>query len=426
MSLTYQSNVWKFTSLLVFLLFANSTAQTEIKSLQWGVGNNYGFPVIETLEHQGLKIAFDIKADYEPDLSIVFKFCNRKWQPYPSVFLQAQGKDIYRIQNYKRLPLSVEGADYHFQATFPNKEIVFPFSGRWKFFVTSSYDTSEIYTWGEFFVVNKSIPVTVTANKAREEGRISDNTIFDRTYELRTKITLPLNMHNMYLDGIEIIENRKIAYPVIIDMNDNGDNKLYETNGHDNFTFIWKNLHPGNEYRSVDIRDEDKYPLLKEPQLSYHVETERLYRLGTEDMNGNFILKNFNDYYADYLPVQINLRADFLVNRDVYLVGAFNYWEVLPGYKMLYKDGLYSTVIELKRGKYDYQFVTAPKNEDPGEVNWYEIEGNFWETSNEYHIFVDYNSPELGGYDKIIGYYKFILNGHEKDKNRSYWNRSLR
>ncbi|MDZ7765628.1 MAG: hypothetical protein U5K00_14625 [Melioribacteraceae bacterium] len=32
------------------------------------------------------------------------------------------------------------------------------------------------------------------------------------------------------------------------------------------------------------------------------------------------------------------------------------------------------------------------------------MEGNFWETTNLYYIFVYYKSLELGGYDQIIGY----------------------
>ena len=38
------------------------------------------------------------------------------------------------------------------------------------------------------------------------------------------------------------------------------------------------------------------------------------------------------------------------------------------------------------------------------------LEGNFWETGNNYHIFLFYNEEQLGGYDKIIGY-KQIYSG---------------
>ncbi|HSR17744.1 MAG TPA: hypothetical protein VLM39_06585, partial [Ignavibacteriaceae bacterium] len=58
---------------------------------------------------------------------------------------------------------------------------------------------------------------------------------------------------------------------------------------------------------------------------------------------------------------------------------------------------------------YDYQYVAADavnnriKNED-----WIVLEGNFLETENLYHIFIYYNDPNYGGYDRIIGY-KVIL-----------------
>ncbi|HAM10712.1 MAG TPA: hypothetical protein DCP74_10665 [Bacteroidales bacterium] len=70
---------------------------------------------------------------------------------------------------------------------------------------------------------------------------------------------------------------------------------------------------------------------------------------------------------------------------------------------------MYTKTIELKRGAYDYQYVVADvingviKNDD-----WLLLEGNTWETSNVYHVFLYYKDPNYGGYDRIIGYSKII------------------
>lgn len=411
---TSQLNVLKYFSFLFLLFFFfsyNLFGQTYIKSLRWGGGDLISFPVIDSAKGiTDLVIDFDIKSESYPELSIVFKFCDGNWNPYSSVFLQAQGNDIFTQLNYDRLPSSVEGADYHFRGRFPNEEIVFPFSGKWMFFITSLYDTSDIFDWGEFFVVHHSNKVSAAVKKMSMEGILSDNTALDRVYEMRIDVELNENQNLMWLDGVEIVENRKLKYPVKIDRKLGTPYKYYEMNSVDNFTFVWKNLHPGNEYREIDFRNENQFPKENVPVNFHRVETERFYKFGRRDLNGSQKLKDFNNAYSDYLDVQFNLRVPDGWEKDIYLVGAFNYWEISPWYKLKIEKGIHRIVLELKRGVYDYQYVTVPENGDINNADWLELEGNFWETSNEYHIFVNYNSQENGGYNKIIAHYKLKLN----------------
>jgi hypothetical protein len=35
-----------------------------------------------------------------------------------------------------------------------------------------------------------------------------------------------------------------------------------------------------------------------------------------------------------------------------------------------------------------------------------QLEGNFWETENVYNIFIFYQDPDFGGFDRIIAYQK--------------------
>ena len=97
--------------------------------------------------------------------------------------------------------------------------------------------------------------------------------------------------------------------------------------------------------------------------------------------------------------------------QSIFLVGAFNQWQILPDYQMKNIGGVYTKTISLKRGIYDYQYVAADiirdKIENP---DWLVLEGNFWETSNVYYIFLYYNDPNYGGYDRIIGFQKLITN----------------
>ena len=107
------------------------------------------------------------------------------------------------------------------------------------------------------------------------------------------------------------------------------------------------------------------------------------------------------------LNVSFSVRPPEEMKTNVFLVGAFNEWQLLPEYEMINENGLYKITIPLKRGVYDYQYVTADVINGKIQIDdWVVLEGNNWEAKNEYHIFLYYNDPNFGGYERIIGYQK--------------------
>ena len=95
------------------------------------------------------------------------------------------------------------------------------------------------------------------------------------------------------------------------------------------------------------------------------------------------------------------------VEEEIFLVGAFNEWKLLPNYKLYTENGINSITIPLKRGIYDYQYFVAKETDD--EIvndDWLVLEGNTWDNKKVYDIFLYYNETDLGGYERIIGYAK--------------------
>ena len=93
------------------------------------------------------------------------------------------------------------------------------------------------------------------------------------------------------------------------------------------------------------------------------------------------------------------------VYGEIFLIGAFNNWELSLDYEMKKEAGISSITIPLKRGIYDYQYVAADVIN--GEIindDWLVLEGNTWVNNKEYDVFLYYNEPNLGGYERIIGY----------------------
>jgi len=384
----------------------------KIKSLK--TYNSYSqssFPIINYAENSNLfiTIEFDIKAVQQPNLNIVFRFCDKNWKPYNSLFLANQGKNIEYNLSFSILPSPIVGARYHYKGIFPNKNISFPFSGKWQYFITSAYDTTKIYASGKFIVVKPIVPLRITLQNRSLEGVISENNAFDRTFKIGTSFSIPDSLYSGWVENVEIITNQKIYYPIIIPKTYSNPNRYFVWNGTNDFKFIVKNIKPGNSYRQTDFRNINLFP---PPVINAQLDkfdVSRFYKKGGKDLFGGGILTNSQNSYADYMTVNFALIAPENFKNGVFLVGAFTNWKVLPRFKMKDYDGLYKIGIILKRGEYDYQYVTGEiKNDNVVNINWLVLEGNFWSTRNEYRVFVFYKEPKKGGYDRIIGYGKII------------------
>lgn len=391
---------------LVFFLTAYLFAQQDIaiRSLQTYTESIQSLPIISN--GQSLKISFDVEAVTEPSLIIEFRFCDRNWVPYENVFLINQGFNTAYNLWFETIPVATNDIRYHYEDEFPNHDVKFPFSGKWKYFIKDSNNPDIIYEVGRFYVINEQMPVSVNLKQHRIDKPSSVNNALERTFELSADFNLPDSLYPVDLNYVEVIENQKLDYPIIISRDGYGKYRFYETDGNRNFTFFARDIMPGNEYRQTDLRDKNKFrPPLTNAQFD-GIEYSRFYDFGQPDNNGGFRLVDFENEYADYMIVKFEFSPP---NPDdnIFLVGSFTGWEVLP-YNQLKKEGsVYTVSFELKRGIYDYQYVSGRRTGDEvTDIDWYIYEGNFWETTNDYYVFVYYKSQRLGGYDQIIGYAK--------------------
>lgn len=126
-----------------------------------------------------------------------------------------------------------------------------------------------------------------------------------------------------------------------------------------------------------------------------------------EDVNGNFVVNNANasnnEIEADYAWIYFSLSAPtYRLNKDIYITGMFNNYSLSPEYKMDYneKKGIYEKPILIKQGFTNFQYVIA---DNKGVIdNENAIDGNFYQTENEYTVLV-YYKENTARYDRIIG-----------------------
>lgn len=397
--------------LLIILWNITLIAETdfEIKSLRvYQSHDETSFPII--FANSKITIEFDIKSDQTPNWEILFRFCDQYWEPYEDYLFANEMYNTERNLWFEVLPFRGDRARYHYKETFPNENVNFPFAGKWQFFIVDSNDRDYIYTSGKFYVINnKEVYLKTSLKSQRLEGLNPDPAVFGQIYNLKVSFNLPDSLFTQNVKNIEIIENRKIEYPIVLEKTYDDQWRYYEIDGSESLSFHVKDIQPGGEYRQVNLMNKTKYTPPKVYAQFDGVEVSRKFKPSGKDFNGGSKLMNFKNEYAEYMDVEFRLRLPDNYYENVFLVGAFNNWEILPDYRMDEDNGLFTKTIELKRGIYDYQYVTADIVNDYLEnESWIELEGNDWRTSNEYYIFLYYDSPELGGYEKIVGYKKII------------------
>ena len=386
--------------------------EVELKSLRvYSDQDETSLPVIVQSENNNIAIEFDLESEFIPNLNIVFRFCDKDWNPTDNIFLLNIGKNIAYFLDLKTLPTTVEKARYHFRGEFPGgyEDVEFPFSGKWMFYITESDDSTKVYGSGKFYVIQDDVALHVNVKREQLEDKVYFPSDLAKIFNITAVFNIPDEMFPAFVDHLEIVENHKIHQPVIVDRDFNTNKRQYYWDGNRKFSFTARDIYPGNEYRQVDLRDINVFNSKNVKAQFDGIEYSRFFKKAPKDLNGGSILTNYKNEFATYLNVTFSIRPPDEIFGDIFLTGTFNNWQLLPDYEMTDDYGLYTKTIELKRGIYDYQYVVADvinntiKNDD-----WLVLEGNTWDTSNVYHVFLYYKDPNYGGYDRIIGYSKII------------------
>lgn len=175
----------------------------------------------------------------------------------------------------------------------------------------------------------------------------------------------------------------------------------------------------GNEFRFFDLRSL-LYPgrnvaHVNKNVVPYDVFIERDKSRADEvysqlpDLNGGFIPGNL-DYpdlaFSNYANINFTLAAAHPYPGDVYVTGAFHYWNLNDENRMHYDSarGEYRARILLKQGWYDYAYWVESKDVPP-----YIVEGSHYQTENMYEIFVYYR-PFQPQADLLVGYMRLQRN----------------
>ena len=127
-----------------------------------------------------------------------------------------------------------------------------------------------------------------------------------------------------------------------------------------------------------------------------------------QDVNGNFVVRRLfaenSENEADYSWVYFSLSAPLFRSSDgtIYVTGMFNNYALTQENKMEYntEKGVYEKAILIKQGFINYEYTAEQVNGNIDSEN--AIDGNFFQTENEYTVLV-YYKENTDRYTRIIG-----------------------
>jgi hypothetical protein len=136
------------------------------------------------------------------------------------------------------------------------------------------------------------------------------------------------------------------------------------------------------------------------------VKKKNVYERTQESMFGHYLIKtedmNYSAFEGDYAEVHFFLPYPTpLIQGKLYLYGGFTYWQYFPDNELVYDydaAGFRGSMF-LKQGYYNYHYMLLPNDSKVGDITF--IEGNFFDTNNEYTFYVYYR-PRGGRYDRLV------------------------
>ena len=398
-------------SFIFFLFSSISIAQTEkevappynIKTVSFVQNGQNSVPLF------GLKDGFQLQFDdlYGDEANYYYQIvhCDYDWkksQLSPAEYIQ--GFDDQRIQEYYNSFNTLQIYS-HYKLTFPNKFTQFLVSGNYILKIVN--EAKEVVFSRKFVLYEDLVSVPIQIKRARNlkdiygkqnlDFAIKSQTIQFQSPLQNVKITL---LKNGQFNSS--INNVKPMYTMGNDLIYKYDVETQFWAGNEFLFFENKNIQAAsNSVAFVDSKGVYNSHLYTNNSRANNIYTYY------PDINGNFVVKNINaennELEADYAWVYFSFSAPaYFGKSDIYVTGMFNNFALTAENKMEYnKDkAIYEKAIMIKQGFTNYQYTISDVKGTVDEEN--NLDGNFWQTENNYSILVYYRENGQR-YDRIIG-----------------------
>jgi len=365
-------------------------------------------PIIQLHSGEKIAISFDDATPTIRRFKYTIRHCRFDWSS-PSDIAPMDYIEGFREENIDQFEYSYNTTVpyIHYSGFFPTSNMQPGISGNYLLIVYEEEPYRIVFTW-RIMVVEVS-PVVATGTVS-QSSRMEDHLTRQQVdvvvkmngfsvVDIPREIKVGIRQNGRYDNALLLGKPRFVR-------GDELDYRFDETIAFD----------AGNQFRSFDIKSL-KYQSERIARIRFDSANQvtlvndlpRTFRqyVFEEDLNGKFYIKNEeyaenSDTEADYAWVHFFLPYPVLSTTGQFFVnGELTYWELDDHSRMLFnfdKKG-YELKLFLKQGYYNYQYLFKENNEKTGDVGF--IEGNHWETENDYAIFTYY--CETGSlYDRLI------------------------
>jgi hypothetical protein len=387
----------------------------NIKTVQFYESSwEYAVPVIALNGSEQLQLDFDDLDADQKQYSVTFVHCNADWTP--SDLMTEEYLSGFAELNIMTFSYSANTLQKytHYSVLLPQPNVItFTKSGNYVMYVFMRYDKKDIILSRRFMVYDAQVNIGATFRQA-----LSGDDQFKKQHIDFTINSPVYNITNPYKDlKIAITQNNRWDNAVVNIKPTFMNGTTFTYSQDDASTF-----NGGNEFRYFDIRsvlfltekvkdiyrdDSSKYHAVLYPDVTRANKPYLFYN----DFNGNFLIKNRetqgdNDVESDYVYVDFFLPyVTPEVRGNFYILGKLTDWRMNRLSKMTYnyKRFGYEARLYLKQGYYNYEYVLSDDSKKSGDETI--TEGNFWDTENDYNVFV-YHRKFGTYYDQLIGFRK--------------------
>jgi hypothetical protein len=385
----------------------------EYRTLTVQLEGNRLAPPILTLDGEDiLNIGFDGLGDERQYLRYSIQYCDADWTPSQLVDSEVfDGFNYADIEDYAFSRATITHY-VHYSISLPNDDFRFNLSGNYLLKVYPENDPDDILLQARFMVQESAINISGTVssrtdidyNAANQQLSLDINTLNTRIRDVNTDLRVVISQNSRLDNEVTLIHPNRTM----------GSHAIYE--------HIRPLIFPaGNEYRRMETIN-NLYPGMGTDHIEYHppfyhhilnLAHPRAHReyLYDSTQHGRYFVREYNadnsDTEADYVFVFFSLDLLQIPDADVYLDGDFMLRKFNANSRMDYNPstGRYEKLLLLKQGAYNYQFLVLPSNLDDAQgriVASNEIEGDHYQTVNEYLIRVYYRAPG-DRYDRLLG-----------------------
>jgi hypothetical protein len=404
-----------FQKLLLFFVFTSAMAQevqTEvappynIKTVTFVQNGSNVVPIFEL--GSVFELQFDDLFGNEANYYFEVTHCDYNWKPtdIPKTDY-IRGFDNQRITDYSNSFNTLQVYS-HYRLAFPNQFTnQLRISGNYMLKILN--EDREVVFSRKFILYEEHSTVAVQVKRSRNLSNIDYKQNLDFSV-LSNDIVFQTPLQNV---KVLLLQNGDFSTSIknIVPQYTLGNQLVYK---YDKETQFWG----GNEFlyfENKDIRAANNNvgrvgsnnDIYNSYLYTNQARANQIYTL-YEDINGNFVVKNINgsnnEIEADYAWVYFTLSAPAFRsnNKDIYITGMFNNYNLTPEYKMDYNTdkGVFEKAVMIKQGFTNFEYKIADKQ---GVIDYENaVDGNFYQTENEYTILVYYKESS-DRYQRVIG-----------------------